>query len=47
MTMEVERREARERLGRVGVWSFALDELPAGGERQTVAEIEALGYPSL
>ena len=47
MTMETERREARARLGRVGVWSFALDELPAGGERQTVAEIEALGYPSL
>jgi probable F420-dependent oxidoreductase len=47
MTFEAERREARARLGRVGVWSFALDELPAGGERQTVAEIEALGYPSL
>jgi probable F420-dependent oxidoreductase len=47
MTFEAERREARARLGRVGVWSFALDELPAGGERQTVAEMEALGYPSL
>lgn len=47
MRFEAERREARARLGRVGVWSFALDELPAGGERQTVAEIEALGYPSL
>lgn len=47
MRVEAERREARARLGRVGVWSFALDELPAGGERQTVAEIEALGYPSL
>ena len=47
MTIESERLEARAHLGRVGVWSFALDELPAGGERQTVAEIEALGYPSL
>jgi probable F420-dependent oxidoreductase len=47
MTIEAERRDARARVGRVGVWSFALDELPAGGERQTVAEIEALGYPSL
>jgi probable F420-dependent oxidoreductase len=47
VTIEAERREARAQLGRVGVWSFALDELPAGGERQTVAEIEALGYPSL
>jgi probable F420-dependent oxidoreductase len=47
MTIEAERRDARARVGRVGVWSFALDELPAGGERQTVAEIEDLGYPSL
>lgn len=42
-----ERDELRAHLGRVGAWSFALDELPAGGERRTVAEIEALGYPSL
>ncbi len=47
MTIEAERRDARAGVGRVGVWSFALDELPAGGERQTVAEIEDLGYPSL
>lgn len=47
MGIEEERREARARLGRVGIWSFALDELPAGGERQTIAEMEALGYPAL
>lgn len=47
MSVERERRDARAGLGRVGVWSFALDELPAGGERQTVAELELLGYPSL
>lgn len=47
MRIEEERREARARLGRVGIWSFALDELPAGGERQTVAEMDALGYPAL
>jgi probable F420-dependent oxidoreductase len=47
MTAAERRNEIMSRLGRVGAWSFALDELPAGGERRTVAEIEALGYPSL
>jgi probable F420-dependent oxidoreductase len=41
------REEITSRLGHVGVWSFALDELPAARERRAVAEIEALGYPSL
>jgi probable F420-dependent oxidoreductase len=37
----------RERLGRVGVWTFAFDGLPAADVRQAVAEIEDLGYPAL
>ena len=47
MSVTEPREDLRSRLGRVGVWSFALDELPAGGERRTVAEIEAIGYPVL
>lgn len=46
-TIEEQRDEVRRALGEVGAWSFALDELSAGAERQTVAEIEALGYPAL
>jgi len=34
-------------LGPVGAWSFALDELPADGERAYAREVEALGYPAL
>ncbi len=43
----VDRRTAlRERLGRVGVWSFALQAHGATAERQAVREYEALGYTS-
>ncbi|MGA9159606.1 MAG: TIGR03620 family F420-dependent LLM class oxidoreductase [Actinomycetota bacterium] len=42
-----ERDELRERLGRVGVWSFALESLPAAEEREAVAEIESLGYGAI
>ncbi|HEX6399443.1 MAG TPA: TIGR03620 family F420-dependent LLM class oxidoreductase, partial [Actinomycetota bacterium] len=37
----------RARLGRVGVWTFAFDALPAGTVREAVGEIERMGYPSL
>ena len=48
MTIDAERLEARARLGSVGVWSFALDELPAGGERRRRwPRSRHLGYPSL
>jgi probable F420-dependent oxidoreductase len=46
-TIDQQRAEVRRALGRVGAWSFALDELSAGAERQTVAEIEEMGYPAL
>lgn len=36
----------RERLGRVGVWSFALQAHGAAAERNAVGEYEALGYSS-
>jgi probable F420-dependent oxidoreductase len=37
----------RARLGRVGVWTFAFDALPAGDVRTAAAAIETLGYPAL
>jgi probable F420-dependent oxidoreductase len=37
----------RARLGRVGVWTFTFDALPAREVRRAAAEIEALGFPSL
>ena len=40
-------RELTQRLGPVGAWSFALDQLPADGERAYAREVEALGYPAL
>jgi probable F420-dependent oxidoreductase len=40
-------RSVATRLGRVGVWSFALETLPAEQEREAAREIEALGYPAL
>jgi len=40
-------RDLAGRLGPVGAWSFALDELPADGERAYAREVEALGYPAL
>lgn len=41
------RDELCSRVGRVGVWSFALDGLAAADERRAVGEIEAMGYPVL
>lgn len=37
----------RARLGRVGVWTFAFDALPAAKVREDAAEIEGMGYPAL
>jgi probable F420-dependent oxidoreductase len=35
------------RLGRVGVWSFALQRLTAAGEGAAIREYEGLGYPAV
>jgi hypothetical protein len=37
----------RERIGRVGVWTFALGREPASFERATAAELERLGFRAL
>ena len=37
----------RERLGRIGAWTFAFDERAAGQVRADAAEIESLGYTAL
>ena len=42
-----ERDELRESLGRIGVWSFALESLTAAEEREAVAEIESFGYGAI
>ena len=42
-----ERDELRELLGRIGVWSFALETLTAAEERDAVAEIESFGYRAI
>jgi alkanesulfonate monooxygenase SsuD/methylene tetrahydromethanopterin reductase-like flavin-dependent oxidoreductase (luciferase family) len=42
-----ERDELRETLGRIGVWSFALESLTAAEEREAVAEIESFGYGAI
>lgn len=34
-------------LGRIGVWTFALDQQPAGRARELAAELEALGYGAI
>ena len=47
LELRKERDELREALGRVGVWSFALESVPAREEREAVAEIEQMGYPAL
>ena len=41
------RDELRARLGRVGVWSFALEAQTASAEREAAAKIEELGYHSI
>jgi probable F420-dependent oxidoreductase len=40
-------RTALERLGRVGIWSGAVPSLPAPQLRESLAEVETLGYPSI
>jgi probable F420-dependent oxidoreductase len=38
---------ALDRLGRVGVWSSAVSNMPAAELREALPELEALGYPSI
>jgi probable F420-dependent oxidoreductase len=45
--MGAEHDAARARLGRVGVWTFAFDALPAAAVREAVADVERMGYPAL
>jgi probable F420-dependent oxidoreductase len=45
--MGTEHEAVRARLGSVGVWTFAFDELPAAQVRTAAAAIESLGYPAL
>jgi probable F420-dependent oxidoreductase len=40
-------RRIADAIGPVGVWSFALDEQPAEGERSFAHEVEALGFGAL
>ena len=42
-----ERDALRETLGRVGVWSFAVDSLSAAEEREFLVRVEELGYPAI
>lgn len=44
---EQERRSLRESIGRVGVWSFALEAQTAAEERDAAREIESLGYRAI
>ena len=34
-------------IGRVGIWTFALELQPAAKAQEAVAEVEALGFPAL
>ena len=45
--MTAEHDALRARLGRVGVWTFAFDAVPAREVRKAAADIEALGFASL
>jgi probable F420-dependent oxidoreductase len=47
LELRQEREQLRESLGRVGVWSFALEAQSAADEREAAAEIEGLGYPTI
>ncbi len=40
-------RELAARLGRVGIWNFALQRLPAADEGAAIREYERLGYPTV
>jgi probable F420-dependent oxidoreductase len=45
--MGTEHDAVRERLGRIGVWTFAFDDLPVSEVRADAAAIESLGYGAL
>lgn len=47
LQLRQERDALRTSLGRVGVYSFALESLPASEEREAAAEIESFGYRSI
>lgn len=47
LELQQERDALREALGRVGVWSFALEAQTATEEREAVAEIESLGFGAI
>jgi probable F420-dependent oxidoreductase len=47
LELRQERDALREGLGRIGVWSFALDALTAEEERDAVREIESLGVGAI
>ena len=47
LELREERDGLRESLGRVGVWSFALESLTAAEERDAVTEIESLGFRAI
>jgi len=42
-----EREQLRASLGRIGVWSFALEKQMAAEEREAAGAIERLGYPAI
>ena len=45
--MGAEHDAVRARLGRVGVWTIAFDALPAPTVRESIADIDRMGYPAL
>jgi probable F420-dependent oxidoreductase len=47
LELRQEREALRASLGRVGVWSFALETHAASDERREAADIEAMGYPAI
>ncbi len=47
LELQQERDALRQALGRVGVWSFALESMTAAEEREVAAEIESLGYGAI
>jgi probable F420-dependent oxidoreductase len=47
LELRQEREALRASLGRVGVWSFALEAHTAADERQAAVDIEAMGYPAI
>ncbi|HEY3264431.1 MAG TPA: TIGR03620 family F420-dependent LLM class oxidoreductase [Actinomycetota bacterium] len=47
LELRQEREALRTSLGRVGVWSFALETHAAADERREAVDIEAMGYPAI